>query len=99
MHNREDYIVVYNAMDEIQALLYRNLLEEAGIDVLERPMEIPWLEGLRLDDIHSQLLVHEEDVERASQLIEAFHQEAEEGTLTLPSDKDPLDETDDTAKG
>lgn len=77
----DELVAVFDAEDEIQALLYRSMLEEAGIDVIERPMEEPWLEGVMVRALHSQLLVREEDAERAYLLVESFRQEAEEGTL------------------
>jgi hypothetical protein len=78
----DELVVVFNAEDEVQALLYRNLLEEAGIPVIERPLEAEWLEGVMHQDLHSQLLVREDDAEEAHRLVEAFRREAEEGILS-----------------
>ncbi|MHB9026900.1 MAG: putative signal transducing protein [Armatimonadota bacterium] len=77
--------VVFDAPDEVQAVLYRSLLEEAGIDVVERPLETDWFEGVRQQGLHSQLLVREEDAPRAAELVAAFRQEAEEGDFTAES--------------
>lgn len=72
---------VFDAADEVEAVLYRSLLEEAGIDVVERPFEAEWFEGVRQQGLHSELLVRKEDAQRATELVAAFHQEAEEGEL------------------
>ncbi len=44
-----------------------------------------WFEGVRQDDLHSQLLVRAPDAERARELVVAFHEEAQRGEL-LPDD-------------
>jgi hypothetical protein len=88
----EELVVVYDAMDDIQALLYRTMLEEAGIAVVERPMEVTWLEGVKVEALHSQLMVREEDVNRATKLVESFRREAEEGQLAAeepPAEPEP----------
>jgi len=79
----EDLVSVFDATDEVQSLLYRTMLEEAGIDVVERQLEIPWLETLKLQGLHSQLLVRRRDEARARELIASFHEEAESGELTV----------------
>ena len=88
----DELVIVYNAEDEIGALLYRTMLEEAGIDVIERPMEEPWLEGIMQQGLHSQLLVRERDAERAQSLVEAFTREADSGELSADIDKAALNE-------
>lgn len=96
-----DLVAVYNATDEVQALLYREMLQEAEIDVVERPLEADWLEGVRLDGLHSQLLVKSEDAERARALIAAFAAEAEQGELSaeIPEDAQlPAGDKPDTAE-
>ena len=85
----EALAVVFDATDEVQALLYRTMLEEAGIDVLERPLETLMFESVRQRALHSQLLVRREDAARARGLIDAFREEAERGELTV----DPTDDT------
>lgn len=74
-------VVVFDAEDEISALLYRTMLEEAGIDVIERPLEVIWFEGVRQRALHSQLLVRETDAAQARTLVEAFRADAEAGEL------------------
>ena len=83
-----ELIAVFNAVDEIQALLYRSMLEEAGIDVIERPWETGLFEGVEQRGLHSQLLVREEDVDKASTLVTAFRHDAEEGELALDGPED-----------
>lgn len=84
----DDLVPVFNATDESAALLYRTMLDEAGIDVIERPMEAEWLEGVMLRGLHSQLLVQEKDAEQAKMLVESFEQEAADGTLQRDLPKD-----------
>lgn len=97
----EDLVPVYDADDEVEALLYRSMLEEAGISVIERPLEEPWLEGVMQRSLHSQLLVRDEDAERAFALVDAFRHEADDGVLSqeIPteetSEEEHEDETDD----
>lgn len=75
-------VVAYDAETEAEAFLYRTMLEEAKIDVIERPMEDSWFEGVKQQGLHSQLLVREQDAERALNLVEAFSREAESGELS-----------------
>lgn len=71
MHD-DALVPVFNAANDAEALLYRTMLEEAGIDVEERPMESTWLAGVQLFALHSQLLVRASDAGRAHELVEAF---------------------------
>lgn len=81
--DNDNLVSVFNATDEVQALLYRSMLEEAGIDVVENQLEAQWLESVKLQGLHSQLLVRPKDEARARELIEAFREEAERGELTV----------------
>jgi hypothetical protein len=75
----DDAVVVYEAEDTMQALLYRTMLEEAGIDVRERPFdEQDWLGHATQQAPYSQLLVRDDDAARACRLVEAFRREGEE---------------------
>ncbi|HEY3378689.1 MAG TPA: hypothetical protein VGL77_14475 [Armatimonadota bacterium] len=85
----EDLVPVFNATDEVQSLLYCTMLQEAGIDVIERPLEESWLEGVMQQGLHSQLLVRAEDAERAHALVESFRAEADQGLLNATPDEDP----------
>lgn len=87
----QEMVVVFDAEDEIQALLNRALLEEAGIPVFERMMETDVLEGIKQQGLHSKLLVRLEDVQKALPLIVAFREESESGELTEEMD-DALDD-------
>ena len=78
-------VVVFSAANEVQALLYRSVLEEAGIDVMERQYETFILESVKQRALHSELLVREEDADKARELVDAFHQEAERGELAVDS--------------
>jgi hypothetical protein len=92
--SEQTLVVVYDAEDEVAAQLFRTLLEEDGIAVVERPLESPIFEGVQQFGLHSQLMVREEDAARARRLIEAFEQEAESGELRteIPEDTGPFSE-------
>jgi hypothetical protein len=93
MMDEDELTVVFNAEDEVQALLYRNMLEEAGIHVLERPLEAEWFEGVKQSGLHSQLLVRDQDAEQASALVEAFMREADSGELSAEIPEQGKDDT------
>jgi len=82
MHEEEELVAVFDAADEVQALLYRTVLEEAGIDVVERPYETAWFESVKQNALHSRLLVRRHDAARAKSLLDAFQAAAEGGTLS-----------------
>ena len=84
----QEMVVIFDAEDEIQALLNRTLLEEAGIPVFERLMEAETLEGVKQQGLHSKLLVRLEDVKKALPLIWAFHEESDSGELADDLDND-----------
>jgi len=77
----ERLIDVFEAGDAVEAMLYRTMLEEAGITVIEQPMEIIGYGGIMPEQCYSRLLVSAEDEQRARELIEAFHEEAQSGEL------------------
>lgn len=92
---REDELVpVYNALSEVDALLNRTMLEEAGIDVVERQLEADWLEGVRQDGLHSQLLVAVANEAEARRLLDDFTREAESGELTAEGAPDEVTDAD-----
>ena len=78
---RDDLVPVFDATDEVQALLYKSMLEEAGIGVVERTYEPEWLEGVMQRGLHSQLLVQAGDADTARALVESFSAEATAGEL------------------
>jgi hypothetical protein len=84
----EELVPVYDAPTEVDALLNRTLLQEAGIDVVERILESDWFEGVQQKALHSQLLVRAEDADRARELLTAFAEEAQSGELAseIPDD-------------
>ncbi|HOF86745.1 MAG TPA: DUF2007 domain-containing protein [Armatimonadota bacterium] len=77
----DELVPVFDAPDEIQALLYQTMLEEAGIGVVERTFEPEWLEGVMQRGLHSQLLVRAADAETARALVESFSADADAGAL------------------
>ena len=91
----DDLVPVYSATDEVQALLYRTMLEEAGIDVIELPYEEAWLGSVKTDGLHSQLMVRAEDAEDARALVQAFTAEAAAGELNPQEPPVELSDRDD----
>jgi len=87
-------VMVFEAGDEIEALLHKQLLEEAGIDVVEQPLEPEWLEGVQQRGLHSQLLVAEEDAAQAGELINAFTREADSGELQSETPQSEAEDAD-----
>lgn len=77
----EDMVVVFDADSEVQALLYRDMLTSAGIEVYERLLEDETFEGVMQESLHSQLMVHVEDEVRASELVTAFTAASDSGAL------------------
>jgi len=79
--SEENLVVVYGAETAVESMLYRTMLEEAGIDVEEQLLEVEGIGGVTQDWLHSRLLVRPEDEARARELIEEFHEEAQAGEL------------------
>lgn len=79
-------VPVFSALNEIQAVLYRSMLEEAGIDVFEEMMEDDVFVGVKLRGMHSRLMVREEDAQRATDLVIAYSQEVDRGELIANDD-------------
>ncbi len=76
-----DMVVVFDATSEVQALLFRDMLTEAGIEVYEHLLEDDTFEGVMQNSLHSQLMVSPEDEARATELIVAFTEESASGEL------------------
>lgn len=76
-------VTVFETDSMVESTVYRSLLEEAGIPVLERSLRDPMLwyamTGMNLPNY--QLLVRPEDAERAAELIEAYGAEVEKGLV------------------
>ena len=76
-------VTVYETDNEVESTIYRSLLEEADIPVLERSLRDPMLwytmTGMNLPNY--QLLVRPEDADRARELIEAYGAEVEKGIV------------------
>ncbi|MHB9133213.1 MAG: putative signal transducing protein [Armatimonadota bacterium] len=84
----EQFTVVFEAQDQVEAQIVRSILEEAGIPVLERPLGSAALsvyigEGA---SAQSQLSVPGVDTERARALIEEYRREAV--TVEMPAEEE-----------
>lgn len=65
---------VYSPPDELLANTVRDLLESAGIPALVRSFQIPAYDGIArmMRPTWGEVLVEEEDWERARELVEGF---------------------------
>jgi hypothetical protein len=77
----DELVVVYGALSTVDALLHRELLEEAGIDVMEQVRESEIFAGVTYDALHSVLMVRPDDAEQARALLEAYAAEEASGEL------------------
>jgi hypothetical protein len=65
---------VYKPADEFMANSVRDLLEQNGIPALIRSFQIPAYDGLArvMRPVWGEVLVEEEDLSRAKELVEGF---------------------------
>jgi hypothetical protein len=89
-------VVVFQAYTDVEALLYESMLREAGISVMRRSSADLFIIGIVTppDKPKYELLVLEQDAERARQYVIAFHEAAENGALQLPTEEQTRDEED-----
>ncbi|TKJ39876.1 hypothetical protein CEE36_10115 [candidate division TA06 bacterium B3_TA06] len=85
-------VVVYRALDEVTGRALLAALDANGIRAelrqFHNPWEIPWLEG----NPWGEILVLEEDVERARKVIEDFLANAGGDTASLKENETTFDE-------
>lgn len=72
--------VLYKAPDELMANSVRDLLEENGVAAMVRSFQIPAYDGIAkmMRPDWGQVLVDDEDWERAKELLDGFLASAEE---------------------
>jgi hypothetical protein len=77
----EPLVVVYEAPEEVMAIMARDLLEDAGIPVLTQSGLIPWHDDMRFaaSGFHSRLLVFESQADEARRLIAGYLADIESG--------------------
>jgi len=85
-------VAVYRALDEVTGRALLAALESEGIRaelrLFHNPWEIPWLEG----NPWGEILVLEEDAERARKVIEDFLANADGDTASPNEDETASDE-------
>ncbi|HEY3379202.1 MAG TPA: hypothetical protein VGL77_17110 [Armatimonadota bacterium] len=86
-----DPILVFSSEDGIEAMLYRTMLQEAGLDVVTdlgatEPPEL-FTMGARPVRPCTRLYVRAEDAERAQELLDTYRQEVESGALALDDEE------------
>ena len=78
--------VVFEVKDNVESFLYRTMLQEAGIDVFERPLMDPMILGAACSPRGVQLvqlLVKSADAMRAAALIADFESKADTGEYRI----------------
>lgn len=84
----EALVPVFHTNNELDAQLYRAMLEGEGIHVLTETRPIfPGYHARPELNLHFRLLVYAHDAPRAAELIEDYRQQVESGALALPDDE------------
>ena len=85
----DELVPVFNARNSVDAMLYRVLLEEAGIRVLSRPLgHYSVVSGAR----HIQLCINASDAPLARELLQAYQQQVASGAFNLDVEDEAEDE-------
>jgi hypothetical protein len=89
MSATDELVTIFTSMDQTEALLYRAMLEEAGIAVLGSGGLEAWVAGLpaNLRRRPVRLQVRRGDAARALELVEAYRQSVQAGRLELPEEQ------------
>ena len=80
--SEDDLVVVFETTDDLECVMYRSMLQEARVSVMERD---PWTSRLNMGTmiVPWQLLVYRRDAEQALSLIEAYRQAVKSGELRI----------------
>ena len=68
------FVSVYRAQDEVTANIVKAALEDAGIPAFVKSYQVPWYDSALVPakGCWGEILVREEDAERASSLLEEY---------------------------
>jgi hypothetical protein len=74
---------VYEAPNEVMSVMVRDMLEDAGIEVVVQTGRVPWYDDIRFSatGFHSRLLVFESRADEARQLVAQYLADIESGAL------------------
>jgi len=89
--DEHDLVLVYEASSEVESVIYRTVLQEAGIDVTITRGGRPMVPGdvFRTQGAHYLLLVQSKDAEQARQAI-TEHQAAAGATGENEGEEEPV---------
>lgn len=84
----DELVTVWTTESDTEAVLYRALLEEAGIAVMDIAARNAWIIHMHIEAAtpKHRLQVLAGDALRARQLIEAYRQSTQAGEFVLPED-------------
>jgi len=84
--SKEPLVVIYEAPDEFLSRAVKNVLEEAGVPVIEQVERTSWYDNVDLSIVgrYSRLLTLESRAEEARQIVADFLAAYEKGDLALP---------------
>lgn len=92
MTSDEALVPVYHTNNELDAQLYRAMLEGEGLQVLQESRPTYASHAMRPELYpHFRLLAYAHDAPRAAELIEAYRLQVESGALALADDEAPED--------
>lgn len=93
-------VEVFHADNEVEALLYQTMLEEAGIHVVERRSgdAISTSVIYPVPHLGIDLLVSNDDAPEATRLVEEFRQRADAGELAVPEGMSSIAEVQNTGE-
>jgi hypothetical protein len=96
-HHNERSVVVFKAIDDVQAMTMKAVLESAGIPVAEIADRSGVMDGLNValsDEIYSRLVTIESRAEEATKLIQEYLDAYQRGDLALVPDSERTEERD-----
>jgi len=86
--SKEPLVVIYEAPDELLSRAVKNVLEEAGMPVVEQVERTSWYDNVDLSMVgrYSRLLTLESRAEEARQIVADFLRAYQRGDLALPEE-------------
>jgi hypothetical protein len=84
----DDLVTIFETNDQVEVVLYRSMLEEAGVRVLETALRDPGLLHMPTELLvpRFRLQVFAADAERARALVEDFRRQAVEQAELMPAE-------------
>ncbi|MHB9026288.1 MAG: hypothetical protein ACYC7E_19280 [Armatimonadota bacterium] len=86
----DELVVIYGTANEIDLALCRQVLDEAGIPVVEQKSVLEQLYVPVFLEVHPhRLLVHARDAARAAALVADYQRRVDAGEYALPDEEEP----------